>query len=128
MNLLLDTHSILWYALDDPALSATANAAIEGEDNEVFISPASFWEIAIKICAGKYKLDTPFEEFWNRAIRDGEFTVLPIEVSHAARLLRMPLHHRDPFDRIMVAQALCEDLVVVSDDAMLDQYQIRRIW
>ena len=128
MNLLLDTHSVLWYALDDPALSAAASAAIEGPDNEVFISPASYWEIAIKICVGKYKLDSPFEEFWNRAVRDGEFAILPIEIAHAGRLVELPLIHRDPFDRLIVAQALCEDLALVSGDSLLDRYGIQRIW
>ena len=128
MNLLLDTHSVLWYALDDPALSAKANAAIEGQDNEVFVSPASYWEIAIKICAGKYKLDSPFEEFWNRAVRDGEFTILPIQIAHAGRLVDLPLIHRDPFDRLIVAQALCEDLSLVSSDSLLDRYGVQRIW
>jgi PIN domain nuclease of toxin-antitoxin system len=128
VNLILDTHSILWFALDDPLLSAKAIAAIEGDENEVYISPASYWEIAIKVCIGKYKLDTPFEDFWNQAIRDGEFEILPIGIPHARAVSQLPLIHRDPFDRMLVAQALCENLTVVGNDSLLDQYGIGRIW
>ena len=128
MDLILDTHCILWYALDDSQLSSKAKAAIEGEENEVYVSPASYWEIAIKICTGKYKLESPFEAFWNQAIQDGEMAILPIQIAHAGRLLELPMLHRDPFDRMLVAQALCEKLIVVSNDSMLDQYHVQRIW
>jgi PIN domain nuclease of toxin-antitoxin system len=128
VRLLLDTHAFLWYVLDDPQLSPAAKLAIELPGAQVFVSPASYWETAIKISIGKYSLTVPFETFWQRAITDNSFEVLAILVAHAAVLSSLPFHHRDPFDRLIVAQAVAGDLAVVSADAVLDKYPIRRIW
>jgi PIN domain nuclease of toxin-antitoxin system len=128
MRLLLDTHAFLWFVLNDPQLSPTARAVIEDEQAEVLVSPASYWEIAIKISLGKYALTVPYETFWQRGIADNGFVVLPIEVRHTAALISLPFHHRDPFDRLLVAQAMVEDIPLVSAEKGLDAYPVRRVW
>jgi PIN domain nuclease of toxin-antitoxin system len=128
VRLLLDTHSFLWFLLDDPQLSAAARVLIEDPTNDVEISPASYWEIAIKIRLGKYALPEPYQVFIEREIADNDFRVLPIEPKHTAVLTTLPLHHRDPFDRLIVAQAMVEGLSLVSADPQLDAYPIHRLW
>ncbi len=100
MRLLLDTHAFLWFLLDDPRLSVTARAAVVDPLNIVEISPASYWEIAIKIRLRKYALPEPYQVFMEREIADNDFRILPIEPKHTALLTTMPLHHNDPFDRL----------------------------
>ncbi len=128
MSLLLDTHAVLWYALQDARLSAAARIAIENEPEKVFVSPASYWEIAIKISVGQYTLLEPFAVFWERAISQEGLALLPIEIRHAAKIIELPSIHRDPFDRLLVAQALTEKLSLVSNDSLLDRYCVPRIW
>jgi PIN domain nuclease of toxin-antitoxin system len=128
MRLLLDTHTLLWFLLDNAKLSPTARDAIVTPDNEIKVSPATYWEIAIKIGLGKYALPEPFEVFMERELRINHFRVLPIELSHTAILTTLPLHHRDPFDRLLVAQAMVEQIPLVSRDIALDAYPIQRLW
>ena len=128
MNLLLDTHAVLWFLTGSSSLSTRANQYIEDGSNAVWVSPASFWEIAIKISLGKYRLDEPLADFMNREMTQNAFSVLNITYEHADRVARLPFHHRDPFDRLMVAQALEENLCLVSADSALDAYGVRRLW
>lgn len=128
MKLLLDTHTLLWFVLGDASLSATARQLIEDATNSKFVSPASYWELAIKISLGKYVLNEPYETFLDRAIRQNGFQILPIEPRHTAALTNLPFHHRDPFDRLMVAQAMVESLILVSADPILNAYPIQRLW
>ena len=128
MKVLLDTHAFLWYVLDGPHLSAAARAVVERDDTEVLVSPASYWEIAIKISLRKYALTVPYETFWRSGIEENDFHILPIEIKHTAALLTMPFHHKDPFDRLLIAQAVAEDIPLVSSDSVLDAYSIKRIW
>jgi PIN domain nuclease of toxin-antitoxin system len=128
VRLLLDTHTFLWFITNDPRLSATAKAEIADPANDILISPASYWEVAIKISLGKYPLSAPFESFISKSIEDNGFTILPLEPKHAAVLTSLPFHHRDPFDRMIVAQASAENISIVSADALLDRYGVRRIW
>ena len=128
MSVLLDTQCVLWFLLDDPRLSETARESIVTADSSIFISPASRWEIAIKISLGKYKLPTPFVDFWAEQLATNDFALLPIGVSHAARVVNLPFHHRDPFDRLIIAQSLVESIPVVSCDEMFDQYGVMRVW
>src|SRR5262245_37885641 len=120
MNLLLDTHALVWFALDDPKLSSAAKTLIIDPANRTFVSPASYWELAIKISLAKYKLHVPFQQFVESAIRDNGFGVIPIDIKHADKLITLPFHHRDPFDRMLIAQALVEGLPPVSHDPVLD--------
>ena len=128
MTMLLDTHSFLWFVLNDPRLGAAAKKAIENSANTILISPASFWEIAIKISGGKYKLVRSYEDFWRRGMVENNIDILPIELRHTSQLLSMPFHHKDPFDRLLVAQALAEQIPLISNDSTLDTYGIERIW
>ncbi|MCE9552938.1 MAG: type II toxin-antitoxin system VapC family toxin [Planctomycetes bacterium] len=128
MRLLLDTHALLWFAQNPPRLSPQAMLAIMDPANEKLVSPASYWEIAIKISLGKYVLSQPYEEFMSKAIDANGFQYLHIEPRHTAALLSLPQHHRDPFDRLMIAQSIVEGISMVSNDAGLDAYPITRIW
>jgi PIN domain nuclease of toxin-antitoxin system len=128
VNLLLDTHALLWFALGDAQLSQAARQLIEEPANTKFVSPATYWEIAIKISIGKYMLHEPYEAFFDRAIRQNGFLILPVEPRHTSALTTLTYHHRDPFDRLMVAQAMVESLALVSADAVLDTYPIQRLW
>ena len=128
MRALLDTHAFLWYVLDDVSLGPNAKQVINDGSNEILVSPASYWEVAIKVSLGKYVLSLPFEDFWRRNIVLNRFTVLPVQIEHAGALITMPYHHRDPFDRLLVAQATVEGVPLLSADGVLDVYGIRRIW
>jgi PIN domain nuclease of toxin-antitoxin system len=131
VKLLLDTHAVLWFYLDDPQLSAVAKAAILDAANEKWVSPASYWEVAIKISIGKYAIAQPFEDFWHGAVDMNAFRVLPVSFQHAGAVSTLPYlpnNHRDPFDRMIVAQSLVEGMSVVSADGILDAYGITRIW
>ena len=128
MRLLLDTHAFLWFVLGDPRLVQTARDRILEPTQTKLVSPASYWEIAIKISLGKYTLNEPYEAFMQRNIFGNGFSILPIEPKHTGVLTTLPFHHRDPFDRLLVAQALVEQVPVLSADAMLDAYGITRLW
>jgi PIN domain nuclease of toxin-antitoxin system len=130
VRLLLDTHTTYWYIEGDPQLSATAQTLIRDASNEVLISPASYWEIAIKISIGKWQLNRPYEEFIDIGLNQYGFQVLPILPTHTARLIGLPFPagHKDPFDRLLVAQALVEQIPIVSADQALDAYGVTRLW
>jgi PIN domain nuclease of toxin-antitoxin system len=128
MRVLLDTHAMYWYIEGDPQLSATARTVIQDASNEILISPASYWEIAIKISIGKWKLNRTYEEFIDLALNKYGFRVLPILPTHTAMVIGSPFHHKDPFDRLLVAQASVESIPIVSNDAALDAYGIKRLW
>lgn len=118
MRILLDTHLYLWWLQDHPKLSRQARSLVVAAD-EVFISSASIWEAAIKINIGKLEAD--IEELVAK-IASNSFRELPVSASHAARILQLPDIHRDPFDRILIAQAMCEPLRFLTMDATLAKY------
>jgi PIN domain nuclease of toxin-antitoxin system len=126
--LLLDTHALIWYYQTDTRLSSTARTLIEDPANRVEISPASYWEVAIKLCTQKPLLRVPFAVFVQEAIVDNGFVILPIEPRHCDPLSTLPFHHKDPFDRLLIAQALVEGIPLVSADAIVDAYGVRRLW
>lgn len=128
MRVLLDTHALVWALLDDPKLSNPARTTIAAPENEILISPASLWEIAIKISLGKYSLSEDFTSFMETRLPQSGFVQLPIHVRHLGVVATLPFHHRDPFDRLIVAQAVVEQVPVVSSDAALDAYPITRLW
>jgi len=125
---LLETHAMYWYIEGDRQLSSQAQKLIQDVANEVLVSPASYWEIAIKLSIGKWKLNRSYEEFVDIALNTYGFRMLPILPTHTARLIGLPFHHRDPFDRMLVAQALVENTAIISNDAALDAYGITRLW
>lgn len=128
MRLLLDTHALLWFLMGDSRTSATARSLIEDRRYQKLISAASHWEIAIKVGLGKLTLSEPFEILIPREIRDSGFSILSIRLRHTAIIARLPLHHRDPFDRLLVAQAMAESMPILSADSALDAYGITRLW
>jgi PIN domain nuclease of toxin-antitoxin system len=122
MKLLLDTHVFLWFIMGSALLSADTRALIEDEKNRKFISVASLWEIAIKSSIGKLSLSAPFDQLIAQQLSLNGFELLPIEVSHLAAVTTLPFHHRDPFDRLLIAQALAENMPIVSSDPAFDTY------
>jgi PIN domain nuclease of toxin-antitoxin system len=127
VNILLDTHTFLWFALGDAHLSTAARTYIVDPTNAKYISPASYWEIAIKMSMGKYSLRVPHDVFFETTIVNNGFHILNIEPRHTAALVTLPFHHRDPFDRLLVAQAIVESMPIISIDPKLDPYPIRRV-
>jgi PIN domain nuclease of toxin-antitoxin system len=126
-GLLLDTHALLWFVSNDASLSTTARALIEGV-NEVHISVASAWETAIKVSLGKLVLDAPdVESFFVEQMLANAFVYLPIAPSHVFFAGILPLHHRDPFDRLLIAQALAEDLLLVTREDFI-AYGVATSW
>ena len=130
MRLLLDTHTMYWYIEGDPQLSGTARTLIQDASNEILMSPASYWEIAIKISIGKWKLNRPYEEFIDIGLNQYGFQILPILPTHTARLIGLPFPpgHKDPFDRMLITQTLVEQIPIVSADSALDAYGVTRLW
>ncbi len=128
MRVLLDTHALYWYIEGDSQLSTTARTLIQDAANEVLISPASYWEIAIKISLGKWQLNRPYADFIAIGLQEYGFLILPILPAHTARLIGMPFHHKDPFDRLLAAQALAEEIPLVSADTAFDDYGVTRWW
>lgn len=127
-RLLLDTHAFLWWINNDPAFAPKAKRAIASTKNECYVSAASCWEIAIKASLGKLQLSKSVEPFMTEQLAENGFTLLPIELRHAARVEHMPFHHRDPFDRLLIAQAIAENLVIVSADRIFLKYGVEILW
>ena len=127
MKLLLDTHVFLWFIDDSPALSSRAKLLLEAE-NELFLSVGGLWEIAIKLRLGKLTVAMPTESLMTEHLTANNIEILPISVPHLIQITTLPLHHRDPFDRLIIAQALVERMPVVSADPAFDAYSIERLW
>ena len=128
MNLLLDTHTFLWFWWDDSQLSSVARDIIADPSNCKLVSAASYWEVAIKVSLNKLDLGEPYSDFMHREITRNNFEILPITLDHAAVITTLPFHHRDPFDRMLIAQSMWEQLPLVSRDSLFDAYPIKRIW
>ena len=128
MKLLLDTHVLLWFQSDDPKLSASAKTAIEDPANERWLSPISLLEIALKNRLGKLPLPAPFATLYPASLLLDDIHLLPLEAKHIEPLTTLPLHHKDPFDRLIAATALVDGLDLVSSDLIFDAYGLRRLW
>ncbi len=128
MIVLLDTHTLLWFLRDDPLLSVDAKAIIEDPQNRKLVSIASCWEIAIKAGLGKLELAEPCRRLLEREIPRNNLELLPITLAHATTIETLRPHHKDPFDRLLIAQAVVEDLPVVSVDGNFDLYPVERLW
>ena len=127
MRVLLDTHSFLWWVDDSPRLSARARTTIAGA-TDAFVSVASCWEMAIKDSLGKLELPGPLDRLMPEQLALNSFQLLSIDLEDAARVAALPFHHRDPFDRMLAAQALNDGLAVVSADPIFRKYGLRRVW
>ena len=128
MKALLDTHTFLWWVTDSPQLSERVRAMMAEGANEFFLSAASGWEIVIKAQLGKLELPTFPERFIVEQVEINRFSSLPIRLDHALRVYALPHHHRDPFGRILVAQAQVEGLPILSADSQIARYPVEVIW
>ena len=128
MRLLLDTHAFLWWVEGRPAVGRRALAAVSNPDNEVLFSIASCWELAIKISLGKLRLTQSLDRFIPEQLSLNGFSLLDVALSHVVRVADLSFHHRDPFDRLLAAQALEEELAIVSSDRVFRKYGVTLIW
>lgn len=128
MRLLLDTHAFLWFIEGSSRLSLDARVAIEDVNNERYLSVASLWEMSIKAAAGKLEITRPIQTLIQRHIEGNGISLLPIHGEHLETLIELPNHHKDPFDRVILAQAHVEDLVLISCDGHFAAYDIELLW
>jgi PIN domain nuclease of toxin-antitoxin system len=128
MNLLLDSNVLIWLDIDPDALSARVRELLTDENNVWIASVVSVWEIQIKLQLGKLSLNLPFSKLIENLRVTSDLQILPIELSHIWALEELPEHHRDPFDRLLIAQAIVTQLPIVSADSMFDRYSVQRLW
>lgn len=128
MRALLDTHTFLWWNMDAPQLSAVAREFIAAAGNEIFLSAASAWEIAIKAANGRLMLPEPPHQYVADRMRLHRFSALPVELSHALEVYRLPAIHQDPFDRLLIAQSLLDGISILSMDPEIGRYPVDLIW
>jgi PIN domain nuclease of toxin-antitoxin system len=128
MNILLDTHAFLWLTSDAPELSKKAKKLYADPHNDFLLSTASLWEMAIKLNLGKLSLQQPFEKFIPLQLKENAIVKLDITFRHITKIATLPRHHGDPFDRLLIAQALEEKLPILSCDTAFDDYPIKRLW
>ncbi|MEG5139676.1 MULTISPECIES: type II toxin-antitoxin system VapC family toxin [unclassified Microcoleus] len=128
MRLLLDTHAFIWYRTNSSRLSITWRSLINKGDNNILLSTASVWEMAIKHSIGRLNFSMPFMEFVKQQIAVNRIEILEISFDHIEVVASLPLHHRDPFDRLIIAQSMAEQIPVLSVDVIFDAYAIARLW
>ena len=128
MTALLDTHAFLWWVTDFERLPAQVRDIISAPDNEIFLSVVSVWEIAIKARLGKIRLPSHATQFLLENTAENDFRSLSIERRHAVNLVDLPLHHRDPFDRMLISQSQVEQLPILTGDRSFARYQVEAIW
>ena len=128
MKVLLDTHAFLWWNTEDPQLSKRAREIIADGQSEIFISAASAWEIAIKTSKGMLALPEPPAHYVEKRMNLYRFQALPIQIYHASRVYELPLHHADPFDRLLIAQSQIESMPLISVDSEIRKYEVEVVW
>ncbi|MXX51797.1 MAG: type II toxin-antitoxin system VapC family toxin [Chloroflexi bacterium] len=129
MNCLLDTSTFIWYVSAQIRLSDIALSILSDAGNKVYLSLVSIWELAIKYRTGKLDLiPPPFSEWIASELESNSFSLLEIQLPHLIVVSELPLHHRDPFDRLLIAQSLAEGLPITSSDSLFDLYPINRLW
>lgn len=126
MKQLIDTHTLLWFTMGNPRISDNLRLQIENNDN--LLSIASVWEMAIKHSIGKLNLEMSFDDFVEQQIIGNGITLKKIKQQHISVIAQLPLHHRDPFDRMLIAQAMVENMPIISADTIFDAYPIQRLW
>jgi PIN domain nuclease of toxin-antitoxin system len=128
MSYLLDTHTLIWFINGDEKLPLNVRNLIQQESQGmIFVSAASFWEMAIKVSLGKLELTLPFSQTLTK-VKENGFVVLDIYFKHTLHLSQLPFHHRDPFDRTLIAQALSENLTIITKEKLFEEYGIKRLW
>ncbi|MGE0863750.1 MAG: type II toxin-antitoxin system VapC family toxin [Vicinamibacterales bacterium] len=127
MKVLLDTHALIWFQAGDRRLSKAARRAIEADDAELLISAATVWEMAIKASLHRLKLSDPVDSYIAEKVGQG-YRLLAVSWTHAAKVEALPWHHRDPFDRLLVAQALTERCPVITKDRAFHKYGVEVVW
>jgi PIN domain nuclease of toxin-antitoxin system len=128
MKVLLDTHTFLWWVADDPQISVTAKNIIANPDNDIYLSVVSAWEIIIKVGTGKLSLSEPPEIYIPTRIASNQFEILPVQISHILEIHSLPNFHKDPFDRLLIAQSLVENFSLITVDSAIAQYPVQTIW
>lgn len=128
MRILLDTHAFLWTSISSPRLSTKASELFLDPRHDLYLSTASIWEMAIKCSLGKLTFHKPFESYILDILQENSIQQLGIEFRHVTRVAALPFHHRDPFDRLLISQALEEKIAVLSCDTLFDLYGVERIW
>jgi len=128
MRVLLDTHAVIWYVDQDHLLGPSAHATISDPANVLLLSAGTIWEVGIKVGLNKLSLSLHYRDWMNKAIADLGLSVLPICVEYADAQACLPRHHGDPFDRLLAAQALVENIPLISSDPIFDLYDVKRIW
>jgi len=128
VRLLLDTHALLWWLVKSPSLPFTAQSLLINRDHTVLVSAASMWEIATKVRLGKLDVDVEVVENFGDYLAQERFEAVSVTIAHAIRAGLLPGPHKDPFDRMLIAQAQAENVPIVSNDRALDGYGVRRLW
>lgn len=128
MRLLLDTHTFIWFTFNAPELPPATRKLLENGANELFFSDVSVWEMSIKVSIGKLHFSTNVTDLVSQQMKKDDLQRLPIEYPHLSLIEILPLHHKDPFDRLLIAQAQVENLSIISIDAAFDRYNITRLW
>jgi PIN domain nuclease of toxin-antitoxin system len=128
MRVLIDTHIFIWYIQNSERLPSSVATYINDGKNDILLSIASVWEMAIKQSTGKLNLGIPYASFIEEQMRLNSMELLPLRLDHLEVVTTMPFHHRDPFDRLLIAQAMLEDIVIISADSIFSSYPVQRIW
>ena len=128
MRLLLDTHTFLWAVAEPRKMSARAASALRNGSNELYLSAASVWEMAIKRSLGKLETDVPLGDLIEQGREKIQLRVLDVIAAHGVSVEDLPFHHKDPFDRLLIAQALWEEMTIVGADGRFDAYGVKRVW
>ena len=128
MRYLLDTHAFLWWVADDTRLSEAVRKVIKDSENEIMVSSASVWEMSIKTGVGRLRIPGDMTQFMSEQLATQGFSTLPINLHHALHVAKLPLLHRDPFDRMLIAQTIVENLVLITADSAMTQYEIPLLW
>ena len=128
MNLLLDSHTFVWWRDEPRKLSSTAFTEISNPNNDIFLSVVTVWELQIKIALRKFTINGGLKNAIDDEQQNNGFQILPINLSHALNLKNLPPHHKDPFDRLLISQAIVENMTLVSADANFAKYQVNLLW